>query len=288
MSESQPLVSILIPCYNHESFVKDCIQSVIEQDYENIELLIIDDGSTDNSVEVIKKMIPVCQSRFKRFEFINRPNKGLCATLNEALKWCSGKYFAAIASDDILVKNKTTIQVQFLENNRNIIASFGSIQAIDSNSIKLKPSIAPNRLYTFKDVILKNGAIYSPTQMIRTHVIKEVGGYPENILIEDWYMWLKLSQLGYLHSSDKIFAFYRRHSSNTSSRIPEIQEARFQILELFKDSEFYEEGLKRLKWFNQLELFVSDKDNKIKNFIKMSLIDPKRTSHRIIKKYIKK
>lgn len=287
MNYLTPLVSIIIPCYNHEKYVRYTIQSVIEQDYENIELLIIDDGSTDNSVQVIKQMIPECQERFKRFEFIHRPNKGLCTTLNEALKWSEGKYFSTIASDDILIKSKTTIQIHFLENNPNIIASFGSMRRIDSNNNRLKPIVAPNRLYTFKDIILKKGSILSPTQMIRTNAIIDVGGYPDNILIEDWYMWLKLSQLGKLHSSDQILTFYRMHDSNTSNRILDIQKARFQILELFKDSEFYEEGLKRLKWFNQLELVVNDKDNKIKHFVRMSLIDPKRTLHRIIQKYIK-
>lgn len=88
MTKQQPLVSIVIPCYNHEKYVQESIQSVIEQDYDNIELIIIDDGSSDNSVTKIKEMIQVCQKRFKRFEFRHRPNKGLCATLNEALAWC--------------------------------------------------------------------------------------------------------------------------------------------------------------------------------------------------------
>lgn len=287
MNHPTPLVSIIIPCYNHEKYVRYTIQSVIEQDYENIELLIIDDGSKDSSVNIIKEMIPACQTRFLRFEFIHRPNKGLCATLNEALKWCEGKYFSAIASDDILTKFKTTIQVQFLESNPHIIASFGSMKRIDSKNNELESLIAPDRLYTFKDVILKKGNIFSPTQMIRTQAILDVGGYPDGILIEDWYMWLKLSQLGKLHSSAQILTLYRSHDSNTSNRVSDIQKARFQILELFKDSEFYEEGLKRLKWFNQLELVVNDKDNKIKHLIIMSLIDPKRTLRRFIEKYIK-
>ena len=96
---NQPLVSVVIPCYNHESFVQDSIQSVIDQTYQNIELIIIDDGSKDGSVEKIKEMIPACQERFIRFEFRHRPNKGLSATLNEALEWCEGEFFSPLASD---------------------------------------------------------------------------------------------------------------------------------------------------------------------------------------------
>jgi len=83
---NQPLVSVVIACYNHEFFVQDSIQSVIDQTYQNIELIIIDDGSKDGSVKKIQEMIPNCQQRFIRFEFRHRLNKGLSATLNEALE----------------------------------------------------------------------------------------------------------------------------------------------------------------------------------------------------------
>ncbi|EPK1752121.1 glycosyltransferase family 2 protein, partial [Acinetobacter baumannii] len=100
MSEIKtPLVSIVIPCYNHVDYVQDCIQSIIDQTYQNIELIIIDDGSKDESVLKINEMLKKCENRFSRFEFRHRPNKGLSATLNEALEWCQGEYFATLASD---------------------------------------------------------------------------------------------------------------------------------------------------------------------------------------------
>ena len=95
----QSLVSIIIPSYNHERFVCDSIRSVIDQSYQNIELIVIDDGSTDSSVEKIQGLIPLCEKRFIRFEFRHRPNKGLSATLNEALEWTQGEYFSSLASE---------------------------------------------------------------------------------------------------------------------------------------------------------------------------------------------
>ncbi|HCJ6574862.1 TPA: glycosyltransferase family 2 protein, partial [Acinetobacter baumannii] len=112
----QPLVSIIIPCYNHANFVQDCIQSVIAQTYQNIELIIIDDGSKDETVEKIQKLVTQCTERFVKFEFRHRPNKGLSATLNEALEWCQGEYFSAIASDDMMLNDKIEIQIDFLKN----------------------------------------------------------------------------------------------------------------------------------------------------------------------------
>ena len=118
MISEQPLVSIVIPSYNHERFIRDSIKSVIDQSYQNIELIIIDDGSTDVSVEKIQELIPLCEKRFTRFEFRHRPNKGLSATLNEALEWAQGEYFSSLASDDIILKDKIKIQTKFLRQNR--------------------------------------------------------------------------------------------------------------------------------------------------------------------------
>lgn len=109
-----PLVTIVIPSYNHSKYVINSIQSIIDQDYDNIELLVIDDGSTDNSVEVISNFIECnkISDRFYRFKFIHRENKGLCATLNEGLKWSNGLYFSPFASDDIALPYKISYLVE--------------------------------------------------------------------------------------------------------------------------------------------------------------------------------
>jgi alpha-1,3-rhamnosyltransferase len=84
-------VSIVVPYYNRAQFLNENIQSVIDLDYKNIELTVIDDGSKNNRVEVIRKLIPECKARFKRFEFRHRPNKGLSATLNQGIIYSKGQ-----------------------------------------------------------------------------------------------------------------------------------------------------------------------------------------------------
>ena len=128
--EKNPLVSVVIPCFNHENFVQQTIQSVIDQDYKNIELIIIDDGSKDSSVEKIKSLVSVCVNRFDKFYFIHRINKGLCETLNEAIEICSGEYLCCIASDDIILNDKISYQVKYLENNSSSIGVFGGVEVI--------------------------------------------------------------------------------------------------------------------------------------------------------------
>ncbi len=87
-----PLVSMVIPAYNHSAYIRQSIAAIIDQDYPNIELIIIDDGSEDDTVQRIEAEIPACVARFVRFEFRTRPNKGLTKTMNEAVEWAEGEY----------------------------------------------------------------------------------------------------------------------------------------------------------------------------------------------------
>lgn len=234
-----PLVSVVIPCYNHAEFVQETIQSVIDQDYENIELIIIDDGSKDNSVEVIKEMIPACEARFKRFEFRYRPNKGLCSTLNEAIKWCCGKYIGCIASDDILVEDKTSYQVKYLEGNPSCIGVFGEVEVFDKECLS-KVRLRRAKKNNFNDIFTNKHHLPAPTQLLRLDAVKNVGGYREDLIIEDWSMWLFLTENGgTLDYVRKVFAKYRRHDGNLSSRFEVMAEGRRQILTLFKNKKNY-------------------------------------------------
>ena len=261
-SDSQPLVSVVIPCYNHEKFVQDSIQSVIDQTYQNIELIIIDDGSKDGSVEKIQEMIHTCQQRFIRFEFRHRPNKGLSATLNEALEWCKGIYYSAIASDDMMLPEKTKLQVDFLEANKNISAVFGGIKLIDNNNITISERVRQSNQYSFKDIILHQHDLPAPTQMIRLSALKNVGGYEPDILIEDWYMWLRLSSYGDLYYMDHLLCLYRQHATNISKNLEKMRKGRAKVLSFYKDSDLYQLAMLEAEWLNLIEL----RTYKIKEF----------------------
>lgn len=230
---NMPLVSVVIPCYNHEKYVQDCIQSVIDQTYQNIELIIIDDGSRDRSVSEIRNLIYKCKERFARFEFIHRENMGLSATLNEALNWCQGKYFSVIASDDLILPNKIGIQVDFLEKNLNSVAVCGGVYLLsESHNIK-KRVLNNSKSFNFSDILHHNHEIPAPTVLSRLQQVREIG-YPCHLAIEDWYMWLKLTEMGkeitYLN---EIFAYYRQHPTNISKSSYFIHEERLKVLSQF-------------------------------------------------------
>ena len=239
-----PLVSMVIPCYNHAAYVQQSIASIIAQDYANIELIIIDDGSSDESVLRIKEMAEQCRSRFVRFEFRARANKGLSVTLNEALRWINGTYFATLASDDILMPSKTSKLVECLRGEIGIAGAFGSAEVIDSQGAVIGFSKSNNRTCDFKDVFLHAVIISAPTQLLDVNALKSVGGFIEGMYIEDWSLWLKLTGAGYkLKCIEDTLVRYRQHDSNISKNVIKMLECRLLILEKYRKYPDYEFAL---------------------------------------------
>ena len=244
MSQCQPLVSVVVPCYNHGDYIQECIESIIDQDYKSIELIIIDDGSTDNSVSKIQEMIVRCEERFVRFEFRARPNVGLSSTLNEGIEWCAGEYYSAIASDDLMLPKKTNSQVQYLQMYKDCIAVFSGVQIIGAAGQKLRSVSGTRENYTFKDIFLGRCSLPAPTLMLRLSELKKTGGYPSGLHIEDWYMWLKLTEAGgYVHSMVNVTAAYRRHDSNISSQLEKMEKARVQVVNYYASSPLYSRAM---------------------------------------------
>lgn len=286
-TSKDPLVSIVIPSYNHESFIEDSIQSVIKQTYKNIELIIIDDGSKDESVKKIEELVNLCQNRFVRFEFRSRANKGLSATLNEALEWCQGEYFCCIASDDMLLPTKTSIQTDFLNSNPDVIAVFGGVRVIDNDNNIVDMIEGTDKAYNFNDVILQNAVILAPTQMIRLSGIRKVGGFDPDIPIEDWYMWLKLAQVGKLYCLEDYLSLYRYHGDNISKKVDIMHQARLDVLREFEEHNLYEKAISKVIWLNHYEQMIHIGDNKLYHYQKMLTLMPYETTKLSFKKAIK-
>ena len=236
----EPLVTIVIPSYNHERYVVDSLKGVVSQTYKNIELIVIDDGSTDSSVSKIESMFDVCRQRFKRFEFRSRPNKGLCATLNEALEWSQGEFFSLIASDDILLENKTSVLVEVLKADNSIVAAFGGLELIDDLNHPVARVYGADKVHTFDEIIMGETVPGAPAGLMRTNALKNVGGYPEFLSVEDWYMWLTLTNTGHrLRSIKEPVVKYRIHENNTAKKYKLMHEQRLEILSFFLQSPLY-------------------------------------------------
>lgn len=241
LSKNSPLVSVIIPCYNHEKFVQETILSIINQDYKNIELIIIDDGSKDNSLEKIIELSTLCENRFHRFEIRSRTNVGLTRTLNEALNWCNGNFISPIASDDGWHPSKISTQVEFLLSNPDIPACCTNIEVKGSNASKSIYAKSTITFYTFTDIFLFRYHLPAPTFMLNKSNIKFWPIYSENYYSEDLYLFLKLTSTGQVIAClPEILGFYRRHPSNTSSlEFKKLGEDRMHILNEYRENDLW-------------------------------------------------
>ena len=251
INKIEPLVSVIVPCYNHEKFVQQTIESIINQSYKNIELIVIDDGSTDNSPQILKEL-----SKKYNFYYIHQKNIGLPATLNKMIKIAKGKYISIIASDDILTPDKIYILVhEFLKLSNKYAMVCGNAKFIDDNGdefcfgkdIKtdctfLDYFTKTRNDFNFKNsfgeyqTLLKKNYIPAMSTLVLKEKLIEVGLFEENIPLEDWNMWLKLTQKYKIKYVDEIVAYYRWHETNSiKTMITELQLIKYTILEREKE-----------------------------------------------------
>jgi len=180
---SKNLVSVIMSAQNAGEYISKSIESILNQSYKNIELLIIDDGSLDNTYEVMKE--------FKRKEenvyiFKNTQNKGLTKSLNILLQNTQGKYIARQDADDTSHKERIAIQVKYLEQHN---LDFCSTRAIIKQNDRVVPGISyylPLKVH----VKLKNPMIHG-TLLIKKDIISEIGGYDESFLYAQDYKLLR-------------------------------------------------------------------------------------------------
>jgi len=210
-----PLVSVIVPCYNHENYVEQCIVSVVNQTYKNIQLIVIDDGSKDNSDEVLKTL-----NAQYHFTYERRANHGLTKTLNYTIKkYATGKYIAVIASDDYWALDKITRQVMFMETHEDYGMCCGMAKIVDSNNIE--KGILGNKIkdadLTLDNLLLIN-KVPALTALYKRDVFLKVNGYDEDLYFEDWNLWLKIAQQYKIGIIREILGYYRLHDGNMSGR----------------------------------------------------------------------
>ncbi len=208
-----PLVSVIIASYNHAPYIEASIESVLAQTYPNIELLVIDDGSKDDSVERIRRL----QERHG-FDFRVQSNQGLSRTLNETIVRARGSLIAPFGSDDIMLPERIARQVAYLQDKPEVGICAGNIQEIDEHGkFRGAPKALPLRHLDFEDVFLdrKPGAP-APTLLFRREALEQVGGFDPQIRLEDLLIELKITRAGYsLDILPDVLAYYRVHATNT-------------------------------------------------------------------------
>lgn len=259
MADKTSLVTVIISSYNHAPYIEQSILSVVGQTYPHVELLVIDDGSTDDSVRRIEAL-----QRTYGFDFRVQKNKGLTRTLNEAIERARGEFIAPFGSDDIMVENRLLLQMSYIADKPEVGICAGDIDLVNADGTpfvekRSKPP-APFRRLNFEDVFLERKPyVPAPTMLIRKEALLKVGGFDPTIRVEDLYIQLKITRAGYyIDALDVVLAHYRKHPANTSKNLRFMTENILCIYQDYTDHPAYEQV--RHRFINSMLVKASRKD----------------------------
>ena len=201
-----PKVSVIIPSYNHARFVKQAILSVVMQTYENVELIVVDDGSNDESRIIIKELRD--QYNFKYFE---QPNSGSASALNVGIRNSTGKYVCFLASDDYYHYEKIADQVMFYEENQEYGLIHSGAIVVDEIGRELNRTDFVKTNWNVSksfELLLEGCFISAPSVMIKRSVLDAVGVFDEQLKIDDWDLWLRISKKFAVGFQKKWFVYW--------------------------------------------------------------------------------
>lgn len=218
MSEKLPLVSVRIVCYNQEDFIKEAIDSVLEQDYSNIEIVIADDCSTDGTVDILLEY----QKKYPEqiVLALSKKNEGITKNINSGLQLCKGEYIAGLGGDDLMLPEKIRKQVEYMEKNPECTICYHNLDVFDSDTNET--------LYFFNEkvhyeggaeVLIKYGTFNGAcANMVRASRTPKKGFNETLPVASDWLFWCEcLLNGGEIHYIDEVLGRYRKHQNNITN-----------------------------------------------------------------------
>jgi glycosyltransferase involved in cell wall biosynthesis len=261
--QTGPLVTIGVPNHNYPHYVLDTLNSVANQTYQNIELIIVDDLSTDNSVEVIDKWISNYNGSITINFIKNGVNFGLTKVCNIILENATGKYFQTLDADDIILPKKIEKQVALLEASENTALIYSNIGVINEAGEVINSDYLARIGYDKND--MPQGRIFEklfdfnfiplPSVLINTEYAKRVGGFDETLQVQDYYLWLKLSEQYKIIYLVENTALYRQHAISMSNNILTNPRSEDSVLKIkFK---YYRNGNKKIRSIIKKNIYFS-------------------------------
>lgn len=233
MQNDFPLVSIAAVCYNHQKFLAETLNSIRDQTYPNLEVIILDDCSTDNSVEKIRQWL---KANDLNWRFVaHTENRGLCKTLNKALSLLNGEFYQMISCDDVLYPDKIDKQVKLFNSlPKKVSVVCGDIELIDTegNTLDFDHTKFNEDKVMYND-LLKECVIRAPSVLIRKSIFDIVGNYDENLYFEDWDLWLRISKVSEIIKDNRVNVKYRRMNGSMyyQKRNPHYLQTIFMIMD---------------------------------------------------------
>lgn len=229
-----PLVSIVVPIYNHEKYVGTTLRSLIAQAYANLELIVIDDGSSDNSLDEVNKLAADCRQRFRRYVQLEQPNRGASVASNRGIDIARGDFIFSFASDDVAEPETISALVPAMLGDPSIGLACGDADFIDASGAPIQmQSKSGKRHSSFMryatepkagfDLVTDFGMYrsfidynYIPIGiLLRRSYFSQIGCFDPTFALEDWAAWLSLSKICRFKFIDRILCHYRFHGTNT-------------------------------------------------------------------------
>ena len=278
------LISVVMPVYNGEKYLREAIDSILTQSFNDFEFIIINDGSTDNSKLIIDSFDD------ERIIYVEQKNKGLAKALNLGISYSKGEFIARMDADDISMPYRLMNQYLFFQSHPHISVVSGSFSYIDNNGSYLGRSFAITNPFLVKKKLLNSGCIIChPSVMMRRKDFYSVSGYSEIMgnRFTDYHLWVKFIKNGFkIQNMSEILIKYRIIDTAISSKFTLSNAGRKILLKIIKKdnptisdlsnlNNFYELNdesfLKREKVYNNLQNYLYNKipyvEQNIKNYI---------------------
>jgi glycosyltransferase involved in cell wall biosynthesis len=227
-------VSVMMPTYNAERYVAAALDSILSQDYDNIQIVVCDDASQDKTAEIITAYS--VRHPGKITAVINTVNLGVTLNCNKALGLCEGDYISLFAGDDLMLPGKISKQVAVMDGAPDIVLSYHPVEIFDSDTDKTiftTNQHAREDVYSTEDLLLKGGIPGGCSIMIRRDALPE-GLYDARLkTVSDWLFFLEISMAGRLYKIDEVLARYRKHAGGASMQTYGLLEESLLALDYF-------------------------------------------------------
>lgn len=249
----QPLVSISVASYNNAHLITETLDSIFNQTYRNIELVVVDDFSTDNSIEIINKWVAEYGHRFQHVELIqHEKNKGVCAAANSMVKNSKGDFISYIASDDTMLPDKTEKQLALLQQaSEEVGMVYSDAYLMDEESNPIygwfiqryrQDFVWPPSGWLFEE-LLNGNFIPAMSVMIKKEVFDDIGYFDETLVFEDYDMWLRIALKYKIVYSEVPSVRYRIRKSSLIHTIKSWNPSLIKIFLKFQDRKDVQEKL---------------------------------------------
>lgn len=210
-----PIVSVIITTYNRGEYIRDAIDSVLAQTFQDFELIVVDDGSIDNTKEVVEGYVKLYPDKIR---YLYQSNRGQPSAKNLGIDVAKGDYIAHLDSDDYWLPKKLEVYLKYFRDNPDVAIMGGRMSVVDDGgamiSGKLKPESEPGKDFLS---ILEKGGVSTSSMMIRSHIARRYKGHEGLTKLEDLYVFANIAREHNMMVIDEILAVYRETKFNTQS-----------------------------------------------------------------------